>query len=194
MQHAGSAADLAVVRDGVFALLSAAPSARDSPYRLLTLATVFDGRPRQRTVVLRAFDPGARSLAVHTDLRAGKVRELRQNPATALHVWDHDAQVQVQLHGEAALHHGDAVAAQAWAELDPKTRGTYAVTPAPGTVLEQAESYDGPDASSVAAQDDFAVITVGLHGMEWLCLAGRKHRRAKFSWRDGREEASWIVP
>lgn len=186
--------DLAAVRDGVFALLSAALTDRASPYRLPTFATVWEGQPRQRTVVLRTFDPGALSLSVHTDLRAGKVRELRENPAAALHVWDGRAQVQVRLQGPAALHYADDVAAQAWAALDPKTRGTYALSPASGSVIERADAYVGPDATSGTAHGNFAVITVDLHGLEWLCLAGPKHRRARFSWHGGREEACWLVP
>ena len=180
--------ELSAVRDSVFALLTAAPSSRDSPYRQPTLATVLDGRPRQRTVVLRAFDPRALNLAVHTDRRASKVEEVLENSAVCLHVWDEQAQVQVQLHGRAMLHHGDEAALQAWAGLSPKTRGTYAVSPAPGTVLAGPDAYTGPDRESETAQDNFAVLAIGLHGMEWLSLAGPKHRGGP-GWRGGGRRA-----
>ncbi len=68
-----------------------AEGARDgrSPFRTPALATLGrDGAPQLRTVVLRGFDPAARSLSIHTDRRSAKVAELAADPRAALHVYD----------------------------------------------------------------------------------------------------------
>lgn len=185
---------LGALRDEVFRAFAAAVADRDSPYRTPTLATVATGGPSLRTVVLRSFEPARRCLTVHTDVRADKVQELRENRAVAVHVWDPSAQVQARLRGEATLHHRDSLAAEAWAALPPRTRATYAVAPAPGTALAEPTSYDAADFAGAASLDNFAVIAILLGGMDWLCLAGPKHRRARFAWRGGQEDAGWVVP
>jgi len=58
------------IRADAFRLIARGVADRRSPFRTPTLATVgVDGRPRLRTVVLRAFDAAARRIVVQR--RAG---------------------------------------------------------------------------------------------------------------------------
>ncbi|NBR79124.1 MAG: pyridoxamine 5'-phosphate oxidase, partial [Alphaproteobacteria bacterium] len=51
---------------------------RRSAFHTPTVATIgLDGRPRLRTIVLRACDTANRSLRFHTDARSDKINELR---------------------------------------------------------------------------------------------------------------------
>lgn len=189
---------LAAVRDDAFARLAAARGDRASPYRTPALATIdADGRPQARTVVVRAFDPRVRRLEIHTDARSAKVSQIERQPWVELHVWDAEAEVQLRLCGQARLRR-DADAADAWATQPGKTQATYGIAPSPGTRLPTADAYTGAKDADVPTGDDarrnFAVITVEVEGLDWLCLSGDKHRRAVFRWRGGEEEASWIVP
>jgi len=91
------------------------------------LATVaLDGSADARTVVLRAVDPAARALAVHSDARAGKLAQLRANPHACLVFHDPAARIQLRASGPIAIHAGDAAAAQAWAALRPQSQALYA--------------------------------------------------------------------
>ena len=182
------------VRADAFRLLSRGVADRRSPFRSPTLATVGgDGRPRLRTVVLRAFDPAERRLVIHSDSRATKVAEIGADPRVSLHVWDGGVQVQVRLAGTAALQ-GAAAAQAEWGRLHSGSRSTYQVRPVPGTALDDPAAADRDRVGEDAALANFAVIAVDVTGMEWLHLARDGHRRAAFTWTADGPAAAWLVP
>ena len=182
------------VRADAFRLIARGVADRRSPFRTPTLATVdAAGRPRLRTVVLRAFDAAARRVTVHSDVRASKIMEARTNPAAALHVWDNGNQVQVRLDGTASVQTGPGARAE-WDRLHPGSRATYRVRPLPGTALDDPASADADQVAEEEAFAHFAVVMVDLTGMEWLHLARDGHRRAAFTWTDGIAQQTWLVP
>lgn len=178
---------LDLLRDGV--------DGRDSPYRTLALATMdADGGANLRTVILRAFDPAARSLAIHTDARSAKVAQLAANPLVALHGWDAGRRLQLRLRGRATLHAGDATARAAWEALPPLGRQLYRVRQVPGTAIADpaAVSFDEvPEAMGFAA---FVVVAVAFDRLESLRLTHGGQMRARFEWPAGALAASWLVP
>ncbi len=189
-----AASPLRDVCAGAFRLLSRGVADRRSPFRTPALATLGrDGRPRVRTVVLRGFDPAVRRLVVHSDLRAGKVREVAADPRVALHIWDDGNQVQVRLDGMAAVQPPAAARAE-WDRLPAGSRATYSVRPAPGAALDDPVTADRDRLADDAAFANFAVIAVEVEGMEWLHLAPGGHRRAAFAWPGGELEARWLTP
>ena len=177
-----------------FRLISRGVADRRSPFRNPTLATVgADGRPRLRTVVLRGFDPAARRVVIHSDVRAAKVAEIGADPRVALHVWDDGNQVQVRLDGDAALQ-PDGIARAEWDRLHAGSRETYRVRPVPGRVLADPAAADADRVDEEAAFGNFAVIVIEVDGMEWLHLARGGHRRAAFAWTGDGMRAEWLVP
>jgi hypothetical protein len=176
-----------------FRLLSRGVADRRCPFHTPCLATVdAAGAPALRTVVLRGFDPMARRLRLHTDLRSGKMAQIRANPAVALHGYDRAAQVQLRLSGIATLHADDAVADAAWAASRPFSRRCYAIGDAPGTPC--VTPPDAP-ADETAGRGNFAAIVIVFDRLEWLWLAASGHRRARFAWAaDGTLAAAWLVP
>lgn len=182
------------IRADAFRLVARGVADRRSPFRSPTLATVgVDGGPRLRTVVLRAFDPAARRVVVHSDMRAAKVTEIGRDPRVALHVWDDGNQVQVRLDGIAAVQAG-AAALPDWERLHPGSRTSYRVRQTPGTVQPDPAGADTDRVEEGEAFANFAVIAVALTGMEWLHLARDGHRRATFTWTDAGQTAAWLVP
>ena len=182
------------IRADAFRLLARGVADRRSPFRSPALATIgTDGRPRLRTVVLRAFDAAERRITVHSDVRAGKIAEIKTDPRVALHVWDDGQQVQVRLDGTAAVLAG-AAARPEWDRLHAGSRASYRVRPTPGTVQADPAEADADRIAEEAAFMNFAVVTVGLTGMEWLHLARGGHRRAAFTWAGAAWDAAWLVP
>ncbi len=185
---------LGEVRDDAFRRLAAGAARRRSPFRTLTLATVtLGGRPGVRTVVLRGFDPAARLITVHSDVRAAKIEEVRAEPHIMLQGWDARVQVQVRVWGRASLRLGEAARAD-WARLHPGSRATYAVAPTPGTPLDDPALADQQRLSVSEAFFNFAVIEAVMDRLDWLHLARTGNRRAQFTWLSGMETASWVVP
>ncbi len=192
--HALDPQSLDEVRADAFRRLSRGVADRRSPFRTPTLATLGgDGCPRLRTVVLRGFDPAARRITVHSDLRAAKIGEIGADPRVALHIWDDGAQVQIRLDGTAAVQSGAAAQGE-WDWLHSGSRASYRIRPMPGTVLADPATADADQVEEEFASKHFAVIVVFVTGLEWLHLARDGHRRAAFAWTDAGMQADWLVP
>jgi pyridoxamine 5'-phosphate oxidase len=192
------AEDLAAFEAHVVAVLARGAVDVRSPLHTVALATVdAQGLPQVRSVILRAFDRTSRTLRVHSDLRAGKVAELRARPTIALLAWDPGAKLQVRLTGRAQLHHGDAIARAAWAASAATSRAGYAQTLAPATRLIDPGAVPAADPASLdpdAGFNAFAVIHVEVDRIEALRLGRQGHRRALFM-RDGAAwSATWLAP
>ena len=160
---------------------------RHAPARHPTLATVSaEGWPEQRTVVLRAADPGLGSLDIHTDLRSDKVASLRQLPRAALHVWDPAAHLQTRLAVTVEVLTGAEVGA-VWAKVPDAARLGYGAVPAPGQAIA------GPlDYQTHADPAAFAILRCRVVAIDALQL-GTRHRRARFDAADN-WAGQWVTP
>ena len=160
---------------------------RHAPARHPTLATVSaEGWPEQRTVVLRAVDPGLGSLDIHTDLRSDKVAALRHSPRAALHVWDPAAHLQTRLAVAVEVLTGDEVAA-VWAKVPEASRLSYGAEPPPGQAIA------GPlDYQTHADPARFAILRCRVVAIDALHL-GPQHRRARFDAADN-WAGQWLTP
>lgn len=167
--------------------------ARRGPFHTPTLATRgADGGPNLRTVVLRAFDPAARSLRIHTDRRSAKAAELATDPRAMLHAYDGEARLQLRFAGQARLHLDDALADAAWTASREGSLVCYAAAQAPGTAI--AAPAAAPRFAA-AGRANFAVISLVFDSLDWLLLDPAGHRRARFAWDGaGRLAAEWIAP
>lgn len=181
------AADLALLQAQVWARLVRGVGDRHAPARHPTLATVSPGGlPEARTVVLRAADPAAGTLDIHTDLRSGKVAGLQRNPNAALLIWDSAAQLQTRITARVDILTGDAVATT-WARVPQTSQAGYGTQPAPGTPIERALGYHKtPDPAA------FAVLRCTVQSIDALHL-GPQHRRARFDRANG-WLGQWLAP
>jgi hypothetical protein len=162
-----------------------------------------DGAPRLRTVVLRGAEPSARALRFHTDRRSAKVPEIAADPRVSVHFYDARAKVQLRIAARATIHGTDAVAEAAWQRTSEMGRRCYLEEPAPGTpsaaptsgLTEAQEAAVPRGAAAEPGRANFAVVTLDVRSIEWLYLAARGHRRARFDWdEDGRPAQTWLVP
>ncbi|MEM6382361.1 MAG: pyridoxamine 5'-phosphate oxidase family protein [Pseudomonadota bacterium] len=178
-------------------LLSRGVKDRRSAFHTLTVATAnADGSIEQRTVVNRGFDRTNRTLRFHTDTRAPKLAQLRDNPRASVHIYDARAKIQVRLAAVARVHLDTELHQTAWDATRPFSRECYRVVATPGTKVPSPEDLaflaaDDPD----AGKNHFAAVTLQIHSLEWLYLAHQGHRRAKFAWdKEGQLSSSWLVP
>lgn len=170
---------------------------RHSPFHTPALATVdASGRPRLRTVVLRAAEAEEGSLRFHCDRRSDKAREIAANGLAALHVYDGWAKLQLRLEGRARLHRDDALADAAWASALAMSRVCYGVEPAPGTALATGDAYalPGEDPEARLGRENFCAVVLTAERIDLLYLDRRGHRRAVFSREGGDWGGTWVAP
>lgn len=181
------------------ALARGAEDRRSAFHHPVIATTGLDGQPRQRVMILREADPERRFLRVNTDIRSPKIAEWRADPRVAVLGYDPAQKLQIRIEGRAHVHHGDAVAAEAWNRSMRLSRICYGTAPAPGTVIGTGDGFSLPDpeiaADLAAGEAHFAAIRITVEKLEWLYLAFEGHRRAQFSW-DARGDlrANWLAP
>ena len=164
-------------------------------FHTISAATIgLDGRPRNRTVVLRGVDSLTRTLRFHCDRRTGKCAELSADPRIALLGYDPHTGVQLRVEGMATLHTDDAVAEEAWSRSLPSNRINYGSVPAPGEIIRTGGDYALSAAGEEGGRSEFCAILVRMESLEFLHLAREGHRRARFRWDGARIEATWLVP
>jgi pyridoxamine 5'-phosphate oxidase len=157
------------------------------PCRLPTVATVSpDGWPEARSMVLRAADPLAGVVMLHTDLYSSKLASLRATPRAALHIWVADAALQIRLQADVTINSGAGLRAL-WDKIPDHARQSYGVTPAPGTPIADALDYvKAPDPAT------FAVLVCRVMQIDLVHL-GAQHRRAAYS-RSDDWAGGWLSP
>ena len=176
-----------------FRLLADAVPNRRSPLHTPTIASLDDtGAPSLRTVVLRGFDAGGRSLRFHTDRRSDKARGIARDPRVMMHFYDAALHIQMRVAGRATLHLDDVVADAAWEGSQRSSRMCYAAPDASGAIVPAPPA--APQDTEIG-RPHFAAVVIRFHQLEWLWLAAAGHQRARFIWDEaGHLTADWIAP
>ena len=177
---------LDAVRDQAWARLLAGARGRSDPFHQGVLANLSPDGPQARYAVLRAVDPGAGTVAFHTDRRSPKVAQLLADPRVSWCFFGHGEQV--RLTGIVQLHLDDAQADAAWAASGRSARQNYAGANPPGTGVGEPGEGGPPglgsppldDAGHAFARGNFAFARLQVQTLDWLSLSAQGHVRARF--------------
>ena len=189
--------DLRKTYTELWTLLRLGVKDRRSPLHTPSLASVRgDGSPTLRTVVLREADASSRTLRFHTDARSAKFREITANPRVALHFYDPDRKIQLRVDGRASIHTRDDYATEVWRKMHPFSRLCYKTELAPGVSIEDPSDIATPlvGMDDRDGRENFSAVSVRMEQVEWLYLAARGHRRARYSWQADQMLATWLAP
>ncbi len=167
-----------------------------SPWRWVALATVSgDNIPHCRTVVTRYADIRKQCIHFYTDLRTVKVENLRENNIISVMAFDRQKMEQLRLSGPAQIHHKNEFSDQILETIPPRGRNDYESAIAPGTAIaDSADTGPTPQTAPDTARDNFCVIVATVIQMDWLKLERENHRRAVFTYENGKVAAAWVHP
>lgn len=185
--------------DRAWGMLADAVIDRRKPCHLGNIATIgLDGRPKARTVVLRAADATNRTIRFHTDGRSEKVRELAGNPFVEAHFYDQPANIQIRISGVATVEGtNQPTAQQAWAEAKTMSKVCYRLDAGPGSELAAGGDY-GYLAYEAGETDPgeahFRTVTIKVERMDVVVLKIDANRRAVFELGDSGVVGRWVVP
>lgn len=187
--------DLGNVLTLAWAMLARGAKDRRTPAHTPVLATVDEqGRPRMRTVVLRACDEERRMLRFHTDIRSRKIADIAHSPEGAVHIYDPGRKMQLRLACVLEVHPDGPENEAAWAASTDLARTCYQVTGAPGSPVSlPAEVHFDPEAAG-GGRGNFAILLARIQEIEWLYLHIDGHRRARFAPDGGAWQGQWLTP
>jgi 3-hydroxyisobutyrate dehydrogenase len=178
-------------------LLNGSLRAKES-FHLSVIATVNNGLPEQRTVVLRKAIPEKKQLWFHTDLRSNKIPQIVENSYVHWLFYDKQTQIQLRVQTLARIHQLDELAATQWQNTHSQSRKCYLTELPPGSSIEfpgDGLEYLGNKTENEWGKSNFAVIVAQVQQIDWLWLNHQGHRRAVINYENGTvKDFSWVVP
>ena len=192
--------DFTEIKKKIWSMLNNAVKDRNSQFRIPVFSCGNNDNIESRIVVLRKSDENNNIVQFHSDIRSDKIDILKKNPKASFLFYDKELKIQVRLKVEAIINHKNDVTKQSWEKTQHISRKCYLVDNGPGTISDEPTSGLKPELDnfnytkeqSEEGYKNFTVIQCKIKSIEWLYLAAKGHRRARFDLENGRE--NWLIP
>jgi pyridoxamine 5'-phosphate oxidase len=158
------------------------------PFRYFVLATNENGKPRQRTVVLRKTLLDL-SLVIYTDKRTQKIKDIQNNSEFSALFYDSKKLLQIRIEGKAELITDKEQIATYWHTVQQESKKDYTTSIAPGTPINNPEEL-----SYNTNENYFCPVKLVPHTIEYLRLNRPNHLRVLFSRIDADWSGEFLVP
>ncbi len=192
--------DFKEIKKKIWSMLDDAVTNRSSQFRIPVFIcgdqSDFDGR----IVVLRKSDQTNNLVQFHSDIRSDKIPKLKNNKNASMLFYDKEEKIQVRLKVECIINHDNEITKESWSKTGHISRKCYLVDNGPGTestaptsgLKPELDNFEFTMEQSEEGYKNFTVIQCKIKSMEWLYLAAKGHRRARFDIENNKE--SWLVP
>ncbi|MDA7450390.1 flavin-binding protein [Candidatus Pelagibacter ubique] len=184
----------------IWLMLGDAVTSRNSQFRIPVFVcgnqNNFDGR----IIVLRKVDQVNRLVQFHSDIRSDKISKLKSSDKASLLFYDKDEKIQVRAQVECTINYKNETTKQSWLKTGHISRKCYLVDNGPGTeseiptsgLIPEKDNFNYTMEESEKGYENFTVIQCKINSLEWLYLAARGHRRARFDLKSNKN--TWLVP
>ena len=192
--------DFTEIKKKIWSMLDDAVTNRSSQFRIPTFICGSNNDIDGRIVVLRKSDQQNNLIQFHSDIRSDKIELLKNNPNAALLFYDKDEKIQVRLKVNCIINHENDITKNSWEKTQHISRKCYLVDNGPGTVSDvptsglkpELDNFDYTKEQSEEGYKNFTVIQCKIKSIEWLYLAAKGHRRARFDVDNNKD--AWLVP
>ena len=192
--------NLEEIQKKFWSMLDDAVVNRSSPFRIPVFICSDQNDIDGRIVVLRKSDKENNVLQFHTDLRSQKVDILMKNKNASLVFYDKEEKIQLRVKVECEINNQNSTTEESWKKTQHISRRCYLTDSPPGNIsktptsgmISKLEDFDYTMEQSEEGYKNFTVIQCKIKSVEWLYLAAKGHRRAKFDFENKKE--SWLVP
>ncbi len=188
------------IKKKIWSMLDDAVTNRNSQFRIPVFICGnqkdFDGR----IVVLRKSDQTKNLVQFHSDIRSDKIIKLKNNKNASMLFYDKEEKIQVRLKVECTINHNNEITKESWSKTGHISRKCYLVDNGPGTespnptsgLKPELDNFEFTMEQSEEGYKNFTVIQCKIKTIEWLYLAAKGHRRARFEIDNNKKY--WLVP
>ena len=188
------------IKKKIWLMLDDAITNRGSQFRIPTFIcgdqSEFDGR----IVVLRKSDQKNNIVQFNSDIRSDKIKKLKRNSKAAMLFYDKEEKIQVRLKVECVVNYKNDVTKESWSKTQHISRKCYLVDNGPGSESDtptsglkpELDNFEFTMEQSEEGYKNFTVIQCKVKSIEWLYLAAKGHRRAKFDLETNKD--TWLIP
>ena len=192
--------NLEEIKNKYWSMLDDAITNRSSPFRIPVFICAHQEELDGRIVVLRKSDRENNVLQFHTYFRSPKVNILKKNKKASLVFYDKEEKIQLRAKVECEINNQNSLSEESWKKTQHISRRCYLTDNPPGTTSEnptsgmisKLEDFDYTMEQSEEGFKNFTVIKCNIKSIEWLYLAAKGHRRAKFDMDTNKN--TWLVP
>ncbi len=188
------------IQNKYWRMLDDAVTNRNSPFRIPVFICAHQDDVDGRIVVLRKSDRANNLLQFHTDLRSLKIDILKKNNQASLLFYDKEEKIQLRVKVDCEINNQNSITKESWKKTRHISRRCYLTDSPPGTksknptsgMISKLEDFDYTIEQSELGYKNFTVIQCKIKTIEWLYLAAKGHRRARFDLKN--DEILWLVP
>ena len=192
--------DFTEIKNKIWSTLNNAVTDRSSQFRIPVFIcgdqSDFDGR----IVVLRKSDKQNDIVQFHSDIRSNKIEKLKKNNQASMLFYDKEEKIQVRLKVECTINHDNEITKESWLKTGHMSRKRYLVDNGPGTesatptsgLKPKLDNFEFTMEQSEEGYKNFTVIQCKVKSIEWLYLAAKGHRRARFDLETNKD--NWLIP
>ena len=192
--------DFSEIEKKIWSLLVDAVKNRSSEFRTPVFICGNDKDLDGRVVVLRKADQQNNFIQYHSDIRSSKIEKIKKNPNCSILFYGKEEKIQLRIKAECVVNHDNEVTKESWSKTQHISRKCYLVDNGPGTESDiptsglkpELDNFDYTKEQSEEGYKNFTVIQCKIKSMEWLYLAAKGHRRAKFNLENNKD--TWLVP
>ena len=192
--------DFKEIKKKIWSMLENAVTDRSSPFRIPVFVCGDQSDLDGRIVVLRKADNKNNLVQFHSDIRSDKIEKLKNNSKAAMLFYDKEEKIQVRLKVECIVNHNNNITKESWSKTQHISRKCYLVDNGPGTESDtptsglkpELDNFEFTMEQSEEGYKNFTVIQCKIKNIEWLYLAAKGHRRARFDLENDKE--NWLVP
>jgi pyridoxamine 5'-phosphate oxidase len=193
--------NFAEIEKKIWSLLNDAVTNRASPFRIPVFICGSQNNFDGRIVVLRKSDQSNKLLQFHSDIRSGKIKKIKDNNNASMLFYDKEEKIQVRVKVECTINHENEVTKKSWLKTGHMSRKCYLVDNGPGTesitptsgLKPELNNFEFTMEQSEQGYKNFTVIQCKIKSLEWLYLAAKGHRRARFEFSDY-TKGYWLIP
>ena len=191
--------DFKEIKKKIWSMLEDAVTNRGSQFRI-PVFICGDQSDIDGIVVLRKSDQSKNLLQFHSDIRSDKIPKLKNNKKASMLFYDKEEKIQVRLKVECTINYDNEITKESWSKTGHISRKCYLVDNGPGTesptptsgLKPELDNFEFTMEQSEEGYKNFTVIQCKIKSMEWLYLAAKGHRRARFNIENNKEK--WLVP
>ena len=188
------------IKKKIWLMLDDAITNRASPFRIPVFICGDQSDLDGRIVVLRKSNQSNSVVQYHSDIRSDKISKLKNNKNAAMLFYDKEEKIQVRLKVECVINHNNKITKESWLKTGHMSRKCYLVDSGPGTetssptsgLKPELDNFEFSMEQSEEGYKNFTVIQCKIKSMEWLYLAAKGHRRARFELNNNKEY--WLIP
>tara|TARA_E500000331_G_scaffold106468_1_gene103256 strand:- start:372 stop:980 length:609 start_codon:yes stop_codon:yes gene_type:complete len=193
--------DLEKTYSKIWDLLKNGLDNRDAPFHIPVFVCGEIDKSKPRIVVLRGIDKGESKIWFHTDIRSDKIKILKTNPKASFLFYDKTEKVQLRISVISKINYQNDLTKKSWEKTAHMSRQCYLGEKAPGEISTSgptsglSESIDNLKYSIEESEEgykNFCVVENFVKSIEWLYLAAKGHRRARFDLENNKD--TWLVP